>query len=104
MNKDSFMQFIADNRDCEQFLLDAAISKGLYKAKNDKLDSKKFFMLAAACVLTFALCISVILTPLQAVSEIYYQNRHKVMPGSEEVLDGYLNAIASNFKRFIGEE
>ena len=104
MNKDAFSRFIADNRDCGQLQLDAAINKGLNKAKNDILDLKKFFLLAAACVFTFVMCMSLVLNPLEEVSEMYYQNRHKTMPGSAEVLDGYINDIVSNFNRFIGEK
>ena len=104
MNKDAFLRFIADSHDCGESQLDTAINRGLYRAKNDMFDPKKFFMLAAACVFTFVMCISVILNPLEEASEMYYQNRHKAMPGSAEVLDGYINDIASNFNRFIGEE
>ena len=104
MNKDVFLRFIANSCDCEQLKLDTAINRGLYRAKNDKLDYKKFFILAAACVFTFVMCISVIRNPLEEASEMYYRNRHNIMPGSAEVLDGYINDIASNFKRFIGEK
>ena len=104
MNKETFLEFIANSRDCEQLLLDTAINRGLNKAKNDKLDFKKIFMLAAACVFTFVMCISINLTPFKAGVEAYYQNRNNAMPGSAEVLDGYVNDIVSYFKRFIGEE
>ena len=104
MNKKTFLQFIVNSRDCEQLLLDTAINKGLNEAKDNKLDFKKFLMLAAACVFTFVTCTSINLTPLKAAAEMYYRNRHKAMPGSAVVLDGYINDIASDFKRFIGEE
>ena len=104
MNKNAFMQFIASDRDCEEFKLDTAINKGLQRARNDKLDSKKIFLLAAACVFIFVMCLTVNLRPLKEAAEEYYQYRQKSMPGSSEVLDGYLNEIANNFKRFIGED
>ena len=104
MNKDAFLRFVTNSRDCAQLQLDTAINRWLFRAKNDRLDLKKIFLLAAACVFTFVMCISVILIPLEEASEMYYQNRHKAMPGSAEVLDGYINDITSNFNRFIGEE
>ena len=104
MNKDAFLRFITNSRDCGQLQLDTAINRGLYRAKNDMLDPKKIYILAFACVFAFVMCISVILNPFEEVLEMYYQNRHKAMPGSAEVLDGYINDIASNFKIFIGEK
>ncbi len=103
MNKDVFLQFIENSRDCEQFQLDKAINKGINRAREDRFDSKKMLMLAAACVFTFVMCITVNLKPFQAAANEYYQNRNKHMPGSAEVLVGYINDVANNLKRFIGE-
>jgi len=104
MNKDTFLQYIVKSRDCEQFCLDNAVHRGLYKAKNDKIDSKKIFKLAAACLFTFVICLTIILNPLKTIADEYYQNRHKAMPGIAEVLVGYINNITGIFKTFIGEE
>jgi len=104
MNKDTFLQFIGNSRDCEQFNLDNAVNRGLYKFKNDRIDSKKIFKLAAACVFTFFMCITITLIPLKTIVDEYYQNRNNSMPGSAEVLVGYINNITSNFKIFIGDE
>jgi len=104
MNKDLFLQFIANSCDCEQLQLDTAINRGLYMAKNYKLEPKKFFVLAATCVFTLIMCLSVTLIPLKEASEMYYENRQRAMPGSAEILDGYINDIAGNLKRFTGEE
>ena len=103
MNKDTFLRFIAHNRDCEEFQLDAAINTGLRRAR-DRFDSKKILKLAAACVFTFVMCITVNLKPLKAAADEYYQSRYKAMPGSAELLGGYINDIVSIFKGFIGEE
>jgi len=104
MNKDSFLRYIENDRDCEQDRLDTAVNRGLHRAKNDRLDSKKMFMLAAACVFTFAMCITVNLKPLKMAVEGYYLNWNKTMSGSMEILDGYINDIAGNLKKNLGGE
>jgi hypothetical protein len=102
MNKDSFLRFVADSRDCGQTRLDAAINRGLYKARNDKFDLKKMIKLAAACVFTFVMCITVNLRPFKAVADEYYQNRYKAMPGSAEALEGYIKDITVNLEKYLG--
>jgi len=104
MNKDSFLRYIENDRDCEQDRLDIAVNKGLHKAKNDRFDAKKLFMLAAASVFTFALCIAINLMPVSTVVETYYQNRQKIMPGSSEALNGYIKDISVNLKKYLGGE
>jgi hypothetical protein len=104
MNKDSFLRYIENDCDCEQGRLDRAVNRGLHKAKNDRLDAKKLFMLAAASVFTFALCINVNLMPLSTVVEKYYDNRQKIMPGSSEILNGYIKDIVSNLEKYLGGE
>jgi hypothetical protein len=104
MNKDSFLRYIENNRECEQDRLDIAVNKGLQRVKNDRLDSKKMLMLAAACVFTFAMCITVNLKPLKMAVECYYLNWNKTMLGSTEILDGYISNIASNLKKNLGGE
>jgi len=103
MNNDAFLRLISDSRDCEQSQLSKAINKGLNRARNDRLDSKKILMLAAACLFTFVMCITSNLRPFQEAADGYYQYRNNSMPGSTEVLAGYINDIAGNLKRFIGE-
>jgi len=104
MDNNTFLRFIANSRDCEHFRLDDAIKKGINRARNDRFDSKKILRLAAACVFTFVMCVTINLRQFKVAAEEYYLNRYRAMPGSAEVLDGYMNSIVTNFKRFIGEE
>ena len=104
MNKDSFLRFIENNRDCEMDRLDMAVNRGLRRAKNDSFDSKKLFMLAAASVFTFALCIAVNLMPFTEVVEGYYQSRQKMMPGTSQALYGYIKDITANLEKYLGGE
>ena len=104
MNKDSFLRYIENDRECEQDRLDIAVNRGLQRAKNDRLDTQKILMLAAACVFTFAMCITVNLKPLKMAVEGYYLNWNKTMSGSMEILDGYINDIAGNLKKNLGGE
>ncbi|MDR2924338.1 MAG: hypothetical protein LBU85_13505 [Treponema sp.] len=104
MNKDSFLRFVADSRDCGQTRLDTAINRGLRMARNDRFDFKKIVKLAAACVFTFLMCITVNLSPFKAAADEYYQNRYKAMPGSAEALEGYMKDIAESLRKIIGEE
>jgi hypothetical protein len=104
MNKDSFLQYVENNRDCEQDCLDIAVNRGLHRAKNDRVDSKKIFMLAVACAFTFAMCITVNLKPLKTAVEVYYLNLNKTMLGNTVILDGYMNDIVSILKKNLGGE
>ena len=93
MNKE-FLSYVESTRDCGEERLDAAINKGLYKAKNDRTDFRKLLMLAAACVFTLAVCLSINLRPIRSAADEYYQSRCAMMSGSSEVLDGYIKNIA----------
>ena len=102
MNKDSFMQYIENTRNCDTALLDTAVKKGLSRAKSDRLDTGKIIKLAAACVFTMAMCFAVNLNPFEPLTERYYRNWQHTMPGTAEALEGYINDIANNLKRYLG--
>jgi hypothetical protein len=102
MNKDLFLSYIENTRDCEETRLNAAINKGLCKAKNDRTDFGKLLMLAAACVFTLAVCFSVNLQPIKLAAEYYYQSRSAKMAGSAEVLEGYIKDITDTIERYLG--
>ena len=102
MNKDSFMQYIENTRDCDTTLLDTAVKTGLSRAKSDTLDSGKLLRLAAACVFTLAICFTVTLNPFESLTERYYQNWQKSMPGTAEALDEYINSIAYVLEKYLG--
>ena len=102
MNKDLFLKHIENSRDCDQDRLDAAVNKGLRRAKNDRVDTKKLFMLAAASIFTFTICITINIMPFSTVFERYYRNRQKIMPGSSEMLNGYIKDITVNLEKYLG--
>jgi len=104
MNKDSFLRYIENDRDCEQDRLDIAVNRGLRRAKDNRFDTKKMFMLAAASVFTFAMCFTVNLMPSSTIVEMYYQDRQKVMQGSSEALYGYIKDITGNLEKYLGGE
>jgi hypothetical protein len=102
MNKDLFLRCIESSRDCDPERLDAAVNRGLRRAKNDRLDTKKIFMLAAASVFTFAICIAINIMPFPTAVERYYRNREKSMPGSSEMLNCYIKDITVNLEKYLG--
>ena len=102
MNKDLFLRHIEHSRDCEQDRLDAAVNRGLRRAKNDRFDAKKLCMLAAASIFTFAICITINLMPVSTAVERYYRNREKTMPGSSEMLNSYIKDITVNLEKYLG--
>jgi len=104
MNNDLFLRHIENDRDCNQERLDAAVNRGLRRAKNDRIDTKKLIMLVAASVFAFVICITINLMPVSTVVERYYQNRQKIMPGSSEVLIGYIKDITVNLEKYLGGE
>ena len=104
MNKDAFLRHIENSRDCGKERLDAAVSKGLARAKNERLDTRKLLMLAAASVFTLVMCVTVNLRPVKMAVEDYYRNWDKIPPGSVEVLDGYIKELAINVRRHFGGE
>jgi len=102
MNKDSFLSYVENTRDCEETMLDAAINRGLRKAKDNRTDFKKLLTLAAACVFTLAVCFSVNLRPVKLAAEEYYKSRSAMMPGSGEILDGYIKNITDTIVFYLG--
>jgi hypothetical protein len=102
MNKETFLSYVDSTRDCEESRLDAAVNKGLYKAKNDRTDFRKVLMLVAACVFTVVICFSLNLRPIRSAAEKYYQSRSAMMSDSSELLGGYIKKIADTIVFHLG--
>jgi len=102
MNDDSFLRHIENTRDCKMAALDEAVSKGIFRAKSDRLDSRKLIMLGAACVFVLAMCFTVNLNLFETLAEKYYRNWNYMMPGAAEALDGYIKDIAINAQKYFG--
>ena len=102
MNKELFLQFVENNCNCKQDRLDIAINKGLQKAKNDRVDTRKILMLAFAFVLTFSMCFTVSIRPVKTAVEGYYLNWNKSMSGNIEIFDSYLVNITNNIVKHLG--
>jgi hypothetical protein len=102
MNKKTFLNYIENTRDCEESRLNAAVNKGLCKAKNDRTDFRKVLMLAAACVFTAVMCFSVNLQPIRSLADGYYQNRSAMMSPSSELLHGHIKNIADKIVFYLG--
>jgi hypothetical protein len=92
-NKKVFLRHIADTRDCEQSRLENAVSKGLRRAKSGRPDSGKLLTLAAACVFTLAVCVTVNMKPVRTAAAVYYLNRNSLFQGKKEILSGYIRNI-----------
>jgi len=103
MNSDLFLRHIEKNCGCEQDCLDAAVENGLRKAKNDRLSPVKFLMLAAACVFTFAIIITINSGSLDVITDRYYQ-RISFDANSSEVINNYLVDFIINIKKNLGGE
>jgi len=102
MNKELFLQLIENNCDCKQDRLDTAVNRGLQKAKNDRVDTKKILTLAFAFVITFSMCFTLNTRPLKMAVDGYYLNWNKTMSGNIEILNDYLVEITSNIKKHLG--
>ena len=99
MNNDSFLRHIENSRDCEQDRLDKAVNLGLRRAMDDRLSFNKLLMLAASCLITFAISAVLYLTPLKISIDEYNLNKHKTMSNNMEILGGYISDITNNFLR-----
>ena len=102
MNKELFLQLIENNCDCKQDRLDIAVSRGLQRAVNYKIDAKKILILAVALVLAFSMCFTVNIRPVKTAVDGYYLNRNKTMSGNIKILDCYLVNIAGNIEKHLG--
>ena len=101
-NRESFLFYVENTRDCEESRLNAAVNKGLRKAKNDRTDFRKVLMLTAASVFTAVMCFSVNLRPIRSLADGYYQSRSAMMSTSSELLHGYINNIADTIVFYLG--
>jgi len=104
MNSEIFFRYIEKTRDCDIEKLDLALLKGIRMAKNDRIHPRKFLMLAAASVFTFAMCIIINLAPVKSAVDVYYINWHFKMSDSSEILNGYIIDIINDFKKYLGGE
>jgi len=102
MNKESFLSYVENTRDCEESRLNAAVNKGLCKAKNEQTDFRKVLMLAAASVFTAVMCFSVNLRPIKSLADGYYQSRSAMMSESSEMLDGYIKKLTDTIIFYLG--
>jgi len=102
MDKEHFIKYIENDRDCNIELLDIAVITGLHRAKNDRIDKKKVFLLAAACLFIFAMCFSVNLELFKITADEYFRNLYSIMPGTADVLDFYINDITTKIMIFLG--
>jgi len=102
MNKELFLQLIENNCNCKHDCLDTAVNRGLQKAKNDRVDTKKMLTLAFAFVLTFSMCFIVNTKTLKMAVDDYYLNWNKTMSGNIEILDDYLIEKINNIKKHLG--
>jgi len=91
MNNTSFLRYIENNRDCDKEYLCDAVKKGINRAKNDRVDSKKILTLVFACIFTFFMCVTIHLKPFKNAAQVYYENWHNSMPNVATALDGYIN-------------
>lgn len=100
MSHDAFLRFVERNRGCEDGKLDAAVNKGLRRAKaqGGRVDSRKIFMLAAASVFTLSVCFTAHLRMFETASERYYRNRSESMPGAGAALEVYMKDIANTIE------
>ena len=104
MNKDSFLRYVENDRDCDKDRLDEAVKRGLARARSERFDTKKLLTLAAASVFTLVMCFTVNLRPLKMAVDEYYRNGDTIPPTSVEVLDGYIKELADNVIRYLGGE
>jgi len=103
MNDDSsFLRYIENTRDCKIAALDDAVSKGIFRAKSDRLDSRKLITLAVACVFVLAMCFTVNMNLFETLAERYYRAWHYTMPGTAEALDYYVKDITINAQKYFG--
>jgi len=104
MNRDLFLRHIEETRDCDEGSLDTAVKKGLYKAKNDRIDPKKMLRLAAACVITFTLCLTLNTEPFKIAAGEYNKQIKETMRGSSQVLAGYIDDLTGRILNLLGGE
>jgi len=104
MNKDFFLRYIEETRDCESGRLSAAVGRGIRRAKKNAIDSGKILALAAACLCAVTVCFTVNLRPFKAAVEDYYRYRNFTMPVNTDALNDYFTDIAVNAKKYLGGE
>ena len=72
----NFDQYVQKSRDCHPRALDAAVLAGLGKARDNRLDPRKFVRLGLAFALAAAAIFTVSTTPLQEAIAHSFANRN----------------------------
>ena len=102
MNREEqFVRYVKETRDCAAGQIDAAMRKGIDRAKNDKLSPSKLFRLAAACAATAALCFALYAMPLAEVTGTRPDNGFMTRE-NVEALSEYTRTLADTVIRYLG--
>ena len=102
MKTDLFMKYVEASRDCDAALLDIAVNKGLLRAKDSSFDYKKLVSLAAACVVTAAVCFLVNMEPVKIAAFNFVHESSNMTESGLVTLHGYLNDIANTIIKYLG--
>ena len=104
MNSDEFLRCIEKSRDCDSALLDAALNRGIARAKHKSYDGRKMLALAAAAAFTLAVIFTANVLPFAGAADNYYRNRYNAIPENAETLANYVKELAANYRNYRGGE
>lgn len=102
MNQEKLKQYIENNRDCDVALLDKAVSKGLQRAKSERIEAARFIQFASTCAAAAALCFILDLEPVKVVVSELKPGSGLISEGNAEILHGYVNGVIHNLFNFLG--
>ena len=90
MKEGLLIKYIKSNRDCDAALLDAAVKKGLRRALDGRLDTKKIICLARACVIAAVLCAIINTEPVSSAAPGFLINSSSMAQENSEALQGHI--------------
>ena len=92
MVRGQFETFVESVRDCDESQLEAAVQRGIRKAKNDRIDLRKVLSLAASFLATAALLIFTYKSPSQ-LADRYALNTAFIYQQASEIIYVNMNAF-----------
>ena len=97
-----FLKYIEGSRDCDAALLNAAVKKGMLRAKDDTFDYRKLVGLAAACVATVFLCFAANTEPVKSAASDFIHDGSSMTELGSVTLFEYLNDMVNSIKDYLG--
>lgn len=100
MNDERFTAYVESDSRVNEALLDAAMARGLARAKRKTVDPRRLTALAAACVFAVSVCFTLNLPAVKVAADSYFPVRNPVLAEASPILKSRIVEISKTIETF----